>query len=61
MLAGDASIDCVFLIDGNVPESELIAPPIDRVWNRWERYQFVEDGRESVMLIVDGLNIREVR
>jgi hypothetical protein len=42
----------MFLIDGRVPKEELEIPPIDSIWNRWERSDFIEDGKPCVLVQV---------
>jgi hypothetical protein len=44
--------DILFLIDGRVPQENLDFPPIDSVWNRWQREPFTEDGRHCVTVTV---------
>ena len=61
MIAHDPSIDCLFLIDGNLPESGLLFPPIEKIWNRWERGAFVENGKPCRMVLIEGLNVVKLR
>ena len=34
--------DVLWLLDGRLPESEIDCPPVDAVWNRWERNPFAD-------------------
>jgi len=52
MFASTKGVDCMFLIDGRVPKEELEIPPIDSIWNRWERSDFIEDGKPCVLVQV---------
>lgn len=61
LMGANPDAECLFLIDGRVLEEDLIAPPIRSFWNRWERYEFVENGKPCTLLRVEGLKVEVLR
>lgn len=58
LFASTKGADCMFLIDGRVPRSELDVPPTAAILNRWDREPFYEDGKPCVLVkVVPGGSI----